>query len=94
MDEDIYEAVMDAKTLGEQSAASGAGDDDPDEVVEPAPTRSEAIRAALLLQRYTKDLNDPFACKLEAMLGLFGQQTCRTELQGMKNTNFVFPPYR
>ncbi|KAG6377548.1 hypothetical protein JVT61DRAFT_15363 [Boletus reticuloceps] len=89
-DEDIYEAVMDVKMLQEQSAVSGAGDDDPDEVVEPAPTWSEAIRAALLLRRYMnlKDLNDPFARKLEAMLGLFGQQTCRTEMEGTRHEEY------
>jgi hypothetical protein len=31
-------------------------------------------------------LNDPFACKLEVMLGSFGQRTHAVEMQGMMDT--------
>ena len=50
------------------------GELDSDEVVEPMPTYNEALQATLLLQKYTKYLNKPFACKLELMLDSFGQK--------------------
>ncbi|KAF9246107.1 hypothetical protein BU15DRAFT_12651, partial [Melanogaster broomeanus] len=68
-DEDIQEAVMDAKRVREESAESGDVDGESDAHVEPTPTRKEALQAVLLLQRYTIHLNDPFARELEKMLG-------------------------
>ena len=74
-DEDIYQAVMEAKGARGLSATSGGDNNDHDGPVESAPTRNEALQAALLLCKYTKDLNDPFARRLETMLGSFGRQT-------------------
>ncbi|KIK78254.1 hypothetical protein PAXRUDRAFT_16967 [Paxillus rubicundulus Ve08.2h10] len=60
-DEDIYQVVMDAKKAWE-SAVWGVSDDlDNDMPIKPAPTHGEVLQAALLLQKYTEDLNDPFA---------------------------------
>ncbi|KAH0833474.1 hypothetical protein J3R83DRAFT_12595, partial [Lanmaoa asiatica] len=66
-DEDIYRTVMEARGAREQLATLGAGhhDDGDDGPVESAPTRNEALQATLLPWKHTKDLNDPFACKLE-----------------------------
>ncbi|KIK80404.1 hypothetical protein PAXRUDRAFT_15820 [Paxillus rubicundulus Ve08.2h10] len=87
--EDIYQAVMDAKKVWE-SAVWGASDDvDNDTPVEPAPTCGEALQAVLLLRKYTEDLNDPFAHKLEMMLGSFGQMTRMKEMQGMKDSKLT-----
>ncbi|KAI5982595.1 hypothetical protein EDD15DRAFT_2322708 [Pisolithus albus] len=38
-------------------------------------TQKDALQASLLLREYVKDIDDPFACKLELMLGSFGQRT-------------------
>ncbi|KIK77770.1 hypothetical protein PAXRUDRAFT_165771 [Paxillus rubicundulus Ve08.2h10] len=87
MDVDIYQAVVDAKKAQEGLAVLGASNNDTP--VEPVPTHNEALQAALLLQKYTKDLNDPFACKLEMMLGLFGQRVHTKEMQGMKDSKLT-----
>ena len=67
---------MEAKEAQEESMRSNetldANSDDP---VEPVPTRIEALQAVLLLQKYTRDLDDPIAHKLETMLGSFERMT-------------------
>ncbi|KIO10228.1 hypothetical protein M404DRAFT_129242 [Pisolithus tinctorius Marx 270] len=83
-DEDIYEAVMDAKRAWEEPAKSDDVDDESD-----APTCNEALQAALLLQKYTKALDNPFARKLETMLGSFGQRTRTAGMQNMKDTKLI-----
>ncbi|KAF8559500.1 hypothetical protein OG21DRAFT_1502741 [Imleria badia] len=82
-DEDIYQAVMDAKKAREASVKGC--DLDSDEAVEQMTTRDEAFQAALSLRKYTKYLDDPFARKLEVMLGSFGQRMachCDAEHKG------------
>ncbi|KAF8556593.1 hypothetical protein OG21DRAFT_1459019 [Imleria badia] len=94
-DEDICEAMMDAKMARE------GGNGDSDEVgdtngelgtaAEPSPTRSQALQAPLLLKRYLADMDDPAARRLEAMLGFFGRMTRVHGIQSMENgkiTNF------
>ncbi|KAF9221437.1 DDE-domain-containing protein [Gyrodon lividus] len=71
-DENICKAVMDAKRVWEESAKSSDVDGESDAPVEPTPMCNEALQAALLLRKYTKNLDDPFTHKLETMLGLFG----------------------
>ncbi|KAI6147658.1 hypothetical protein BKA82DRAFT_156661, partial [Pisolithus tinctorius] len=71
MDKDIYETVMDMKKMWEELAKSGDVDDESD-----APMCNEALQATLLLHKYTKALDNPFARKLETMLGSFGWRTC------------------
>ncbi|KAF8551878.1 hypothetical protein OG21DRAFT_1512181 [Imleria badia] len=61
-DEDIYQAVMDAKKAREAQEASVRsrnpdGGLDSDEAVEPMTTRDEAQKAALALRKYTKYLD-------------------------------------
>ncbi|KAI5982007.1 hypothetical protein EDD15DRAFT_2328072 [Pisolithus albus] len=41
----------------------------------PGPTQKDALQASLLLREYVKDIDDPYVCKLELMLGSFGQRT-------------------
>ncbi|KIK75362.1 hypothetical protein PAXRUDRAFT_19069 [Paxillus rubicundulus Ve08.2h10] len=86
-DEDIFESVTDAKKLQERNG----GDDDNDDINMPAPslTRSEALQALLTLRKYIAALDDPFACKLEVMLGSFGQWTRVIEMQGMEDTKLT-----
>ena len=81
-DEEIYEAVMDARKEDE------AGDND-NENGNPAdirPTRKEALSAALTIQKYIQDIDDPFARQLEGILGSFGHQTRLLEAQSMVPT--------
>ncbi|KIK79619.1 hypothetical protein PAXRUDRAFT_160876 [Paxillus rubicundulus Ve08.2h10] len=85
-DKDIYEAVMEAKRLQEDSDGNKL-----DSAVDgpPPPARNEALQVALLLQRFTKDLDDPFARKLEVMLGSFRRRTHTKEMQAMKPTKLT-----
>ena len=81
-DEEIYEAMMDARKEDE------AGDND-NEDSNPAdiwPTQKEALSAALTIQKYIQDIDDPFACQLEGIFGLFGHQTHLLEAQSMVPT--------
>ena len=50
-DKDIYQAVMEAKGARGLSATSGEDDNDHDGPIELAPTRNEALQAALLLHK-------------------------------------------
>ena len=50
------------------------------------PSHQDALAASLILQQYVADLNDPCACKLEAILVGFGCQVHLQELQDMKPT--------
>ena len=49
-------------------------DDNSDGPVEPYPTRREVLKAVSTIRKYTNDLNDPFAWKIEALLGSFTRQ--------------------
>ncbi|KAG1902852.1 uncharacterized protein F5891DRAFT_923489, partial [Suillus fuscotomentosus] len=79
---------MDAKRLQEKAAGGNDdGDNDSDiDVPAPGPTRREALQATLTLRKYLGTFDEPFARKLEVMLGSFGQQTLAVKMQGMKDT--------
>ncbi|KAF8523432.1 hypothetical protein JB92DRAFT_2884861 [Gautieria morchelliformis] len=79
-DEDIYQSVMDVKKAREENK-DNSNVIDGDIPIEPASTRNEALQAVLVLSKYVRDIDDPFARKLEMMLGSFGQ---RTRAAGMK----------
>ena len=64
-DEDIYDAVMDAKAAQAQERMA-AGDsnepdnaDDSDEPIKPTRTHKEALLAALIVGEYVSELNGP-----------------------------------
>ena len=83
--EDIYQSVMEAK-----KAQEGINDDmDSDLLVELGPARNEALQAVLILKRYVQDLDDPFARKLEMMLGSFGQRTRIAGMRSMKDSKLT-----
>ena len=99
-DEDIFRAVMDAKTAREVN--KGGSDDIADMndesgisgPVEPHPARNEALQAVLLLEKYVNELDDPFARKFEVMLGTFGRRTRVLNMQRIKDnkiTNYFTP---
>ena len=56
---------------------------------EPSPTRTEALDTMLTLRRYVSTFDDPFARKLELMLGSFRQKTRVVEMQGMVNSKLT-----
>ncbi|KAF8418373.1 hypothetical protein L210DRAFT_3322056, partial [Boletus edulis BED1] len=49
------------------------------------PTRNEALQAALLLRKHMVSWDDPFARKLEAMLGSFGHRTRAVGMRGLRD---------
>jgi hypothetical protein len=64
-DEDIFGAVMDAKTV--QEGGEGGSDEvgDTKDNLDAAPTRNQALQACLLLKRYIIGIDDPASRKLE-----------------------------
>ncbi|KAI6100054.1 hypothetical protein EDD16DRAFT_1483007 [Pisolithus croceorrhizus] len=79
-DKDIFEAVMGVKAvqelnMGGSDEVSDGNDDSSTPTAALGPTQKDAIQASLLLREYVKDIDDPFTCKLELMLGSFGQRT-------------------
>ncbi len=87
-DEEIFEAVMDAKKVREAAATAGTGDYDVDDdaVVDAGPSRKEALQASFTLKKYVQGLDDSFARKLEGMLTSFGHQTRFIESRNLKPT--------
>jgi hypothetical protein len=54
--------------------------------LEPCPSQCDVLKAVSTIGRYISDLNDPIACKIEALLGSFNMQLCLDETRSMKNT--------
>ncbi len=67
---------------------SGASDDneEDDTIVEKPGRRRDALAAChwQTLQQYIADINNPFACQLEALLSRFGRQTSLEETQSLQ----------
>jgi hypothetical protein len=82
-DEDIYQAVIDAK---ETEYTHEDGDEAP---AENRPTRKEALQAMLVIQDYIRDIDDPFARKIESALSSLGHQTRLEQLQSMSATRIT-----
>jgi hypothetical protein len=53
------------------------------------PSRHEALSAALTVQKYVADLDEPFACKLEGLLTIFSCQTHLDKLKTLKSTTIT-----
>jgi hypothetical protein len=65
------------------------GDVDDDIPLEPRPTWRDVLKAVSTICRYTEDINEPIARKVEAILGSFNSQIRPDEshkTKGMKNT--------
>ena len=86
-DEDIYQAVMDARGVWE--GVETESDSKSGEPIKPCPTHGEAVRAALVLGQYLKGLDDPFVRELDSMLGSFGKKTRLLEMQSKKDTKIT-----
>ena len=61
---------------------------------EPPPTQCEScdiLKAVSAIGKYTDDINDPIACKMEVILDTFTRQLCLDATRTIKNsvlTNF------
>jgi len=76
-DEEIYQAVIDSISARENIEIKGGDDVDDNGPVEPHPTRCEVLKVVSTIGKYTNDLNDPFAQKIEALqLASFTRQLC------------------
>ena len=84
-DMEIYPAVIDAIDARANIEING-GDDVDDVPLEPHPTRRDLLRATSTITRYTEEMDDPIARKLEALLGTFNRQLRLDDTRGMKNT--------
>ena len=73
-DEDIYQAIMDSIEARENIEISGGDDVDDDIIIKPRPTCHEVLKAVSTIGACIEDLDDPNACKLEALLGLLNRQ--------------------
>lgn len=93
-DDNIFRSVMEAKKLRERNAGGDeSANDNGIGMSKSTPlaglTRTEALQAVLSLRKYVATFNDPFACKLEVMLGSFGQRTHTVEMQSMNDTKLT-----
>ena len=85
-DEEIYHAVMDSIKARENIEMAGGDDVDDDIIIKPRPTRREVLKAVSTIGACIEDLNDPNACKLESLLGLFNRQLRLDETRSMRDT--------
>ena len=71
-DQEIYEAVMELKCVQESSESTVGIEGVGGKVVL---TRTEALQAAWILQKYMEVSDSTFARKFKTMLGAFGRET-------------------
>ncbi|KAF8986976.1 hypothetical protein BDQ17DRAFT_1375549 [Cyathus striatus] len=64
-DNEIFQAVMDLIAAHENLE---------DIPVEPLPTCCDVLKAVSTIKRYTEDMDDPFSCKVDTILGSFNRQ--------------------
>ena len=87
-DEEIYNSGMEAKKLC-KSVVLKVSEGDDNEPVTPVTTCTKALQVALVLCKYTKDLNNPFTHKLELILSQFSQRTQMEGIQSMKDSKIT-----
>jgi hypothetical protein len=74
-DKEIFDAVMECRKARENAPITGGDDVDDTSPCEPLPSRCEVLHAALLINRYVQNIDDPLARRVEAVLGSLGRQT-------------------
>ena len=84
-DQEIYKAIINAITACENIDINGGNDVD-EGPVEPLLMCHDVLKAVSTIEKYTNDLNDPMAQKIEALLGSFNRQLHFEETRNMKNT--------
>jgi hypothetical protein len=88
-EEEIYQAVVERCEAEQQKDINGGDDSDDDSESAEKPSRHEALSAALTIQKYIAELDEPFAHKLEGLLASFGHQTCLDELRSLRPTTIT-----
>jgi hypothetical protein len=79
-DEKIYQVVLERHKAEQQREINEGGDSDNNsKSMEKKPSCHKALSAALTIQKYVANLDEPFAHKLEGLLASFGC-TCQTRL--------------
>ena len=87
-DEDIYNSVIEARQARE-GGEHDQDDVDEDLPVDPIPTRAEAIRAALVVSRYTIDKADPILQEVEPALASFRRRARVLAMRDMKDSKIT-----
>lgn len=86
-DHEIYQSVMDAIDVCENIEINGGDDiDDENDISHELPSRRDILKAVSMIGRYTDNMNDPVARKMEAILGAFTRQLRLDETRAMKNS--------
>ena len=85
-DEEIYQAVIDAKGARENIEITGGDDTDECPLSVPRPTRHDLLKAVSTINKYVEEVNDPVARRIEALLGTLSRQLCVDEARNMKET--------
>ena len=85
---EIFQAVVDARKAQDESEITGGDDVDDDAQIEALPTRCEVLKAVSVISNYV-DLNDPFAGKLEAVLGSFRRDLHLESSRAMVSTQLT-----
>ena len=83
-----WQAVVNAIEARENEINGGDddGDIDLDTPAEARPNQRDVLKAVSTIGRYIDDMNDPFARKMEELLGSFNRQLRLEETRSMKNT--------
>jgi hypothetical protein len=89
-DEEICQAVLDARKAQEEVLINGGDDDvDDDASVELCPTHREVLQAASVINKYIDTLDDPIARKVEGVLASFRHQMRLEMSHSMKSTHLT-----
>jgi hypothetical protein len=89
-DEEIYQVVLERHRAEEQREINGSDDSDSNsKSVEKKPSCHKALSAALTIQKYVADLDEPFAHKLKGLLASFGHQIRLDKLKSLKPTTIT-----
>ncbi|KAI6010479.1 hypothetical protein PISMIDRAFT_101632 [Pisolithus microcarpus 441] len=88
-DDDIYEAMMEAKGVWDGSLDVDKDDESAGMAPKLIPTRSEALQAVLTLRKYVRVIDEPYAHKLGSMLGSFRWRTRAMETEGKKDSKIT-----
>ena len=88
-DEEIFQAVVDTRKAQDELEITGGDDVDDDAQIEVLPTRCEVLKAVSVISNYVNTLNDPFARKLEAVLGSFRHDLHLESSQAMVSTQLT-----
>ena len=88
-DEEIFEVVMACSKARENAPNTGGDDVDDNSPCKPQPSRCEVLHAVSIINQYVRDLDDPLARKVEAVLGSLGHHTRHESQNDMVDTKIT-----